>query len=296
MSEGYEIDELLELLRLEPLEVNLFRGASRDIGTPRVFGGQVLAQSLLAASRTVEDRMVHSLHAYFLRSGDPEAPIVYNVDRSRDGRSFTSRRVVAIQHGRPIFTMAASFQVAEQGLEHQLDMPEVPGPDDIGPTPPVPREQLENIPQKLRRWFTRLGPYEFRPVERRDPVNPSPTEPQQKVWFRLAGDPGDDQLLHRALLAYASDFYLVGTATLPHGLSFLQGNLMMASLDHAMWFHRPVKVDDWLLYACDSPTASGGRGLARGLIYDRAGRLVASTAQEGVIRVRTPDEGAKDDG
>ena len=286
LTEGYEIEELLELLRLEPLEVNLFRGASRDIGTPRVFGGQVLAQSLLAASRTVEDRMVHSLHAYFLRAGDPEAPIVYNVDRSRDGRSFTSRRVVAIQHGRPIFTMAASFQVEEQGLEHQLDVPDVPGPDDIGPTPPVPAETLEKIPQKLRRWFTRLGPYEFRPVEQRDPVHPEPGEPQQKVWFRLTGNPGDDQLLHRALLAYASDFYLVGTATLPHGLSFLQGNLMMASLDHAMWFHRPVRVDDWLLYACDSPTASGGRGLARGLIYDREGRLVASTAQEGVIRVR----------
>ena len=281
----HHVAELLDLMTLEPLEVNLFRGESRDIGTPRVFGGQVLAQALLAASQTVEDRMVHSLHAYFLRAGDPDAPIVYNVDRSRDGRSFTARRVVAIQHGRQIFTLAASFQVPQDGLDHQFDMPEVPSPDQLASERELTREVLDRAPPKLRRWYNRFGPFEFRPVVMQDPVNPSPMAPEQQVWFRLCGEVGDDQVLHRTLLAYVSDFHLIGTATLPHGISFSQGNLIMASLDHAMWFHRDVRVDDWLLYACDSPNAGGSRGLARGMIYDRAGRLVASTAQEGMIRV-----------
>ncbi len=280
------LSELLDLMRLEALEINLFRGSSRDIGTPRVFGGQVLAQAVLAASRTVEERAIHSLHAYFLRSGDPEAPIVYDVDRSRDGRSFTARRVVAIQHGRPIFNLAASFQREEEGLEHQIDAETVPGPDVIGPARPMEPELLERIPQKLRRWFTRRGPFEFRPVRQTDPLNPGRHPPYKQVWFRCAGQLPDDPLLHRALLAYASDFHLVGTATLPHGLSFLQGNLQMASLDHAMWFHRSCRVDDWLLYICDSPSASGGRGFTRGSLYDQSGRLVASTAQEGVVRLR----------
>jgi acyl-CoA thioesterase-2 len=282
----HTIDELLELMRLEPLEVNLFRGASRDIGTPRVFGGQVLAQAVLAAGRTVEDRLIHSLHAYFLRAGDPEAPIVYNVDRSRDGRSFTARRVVAIQHGRPIFTLAASFQLEQDGVEHQFEMPEVPDPGSIEPVRAIPPEHLEHIPQKLRRWFTRFGPFEFRPVRDQDPVHPTPRPPYKQIWFRLKGHMEEDQILHRALLAYASDFHLIGTVTLPHGLSFLKGNLVMASLDHAMWFHRPCRVDDWLLYDCDSPSAVGSRGLARGLIFNREGSLVASTAQEGMVRVR----------
>ena len=282
----HTIDELLELMRLEPLEVNLFRGASHDIGTPRVFGGQVLAQAVLAAGQTVEDRMIHSLHGYFLRAGDPEAPIVYNVDRSRDGRSFTARRVVAIQHGRPIFTLAASFQLEQEGVEHQFEMPEVPEPGNIEAVQGIPPERFEKMPQKLRRWFTRFGPFEFRPVRDQDPVHPSPRPPYKQVWFRLRGHMENDQTLHRALLAYASDFHLIGTITLPHGLSFLDGNLVMASLDHAMWFHRPCRVDDWLLYDCDSPSAGGGRGLVRGLIFDRAGTLVASTAQEGMIRVR----------
>ncbi len=277
--------ELLELMRLESLEVNLFRGASRDIGTPRVFGGQVLAQALLAASHTVEDRLVHSLHAYFLRAGDPEVPIVYDVDRSRDGRSFTTRRVVAIQHGRPIFTLAASFQLEQPGVEHQFDMPEVPGPDAV-PAPPEPSaEALARMPQKVRRWQTRFGPFEFRPVAPTDPTRPEPRPPFKQIWFRLEGELGDDQAMHRTLLAYASDFHLVGTATLPHGVSWGTGSVLMASLDHAMWFHRPLRVDDWLLYDCDSPSASGSRGLARGLIYDRQGRLVASVAQEGMLRV-----------
>lgn len=282
------VRELLDLMTLEPLEVNLFRGDSRDIGTPRVFGGQVLAQALLAASQTVEDRVVHSLHAYFLRAGDPDAPIVYNVDRSRDGRSFTARRVVAIQHGRQIFTLAASFQIPQEGVEHQFDMPEVPPPEDLEDEVALRKPDLDQAPPKLRRWFDRFGPFEFRPVVFQDPFDPQPLPPRQEVWFRLQGELGDDQRLHRTLLAYASDFHLIGTATLPHGISYQKGNLVMASLDHAMWFHRDVRVDDWLLYACDSPNTAGSRGLARGLIYDRAGRLVASTAQEGMIRVTDP--------
>lgn len=280
------VSDLIELLQLERLEINLFRGRSRDIGTSRVFGGQVLGQSLMAAAATVEEgRAVHSLHAYFLRAGDPDVPIVYDVDRSRDGRSFSVRRVVAIQHGRPIFNLAASFQVEEEGLEHQLSMPDVPSPEDVGPPRQPSPESLEKVPEKLRRWITQKGPFEFRPVVWLDPVDPPKQPPQRDIWFRCIDSVPDDPALNRAMLAYASDYYLVGTATLPHGISFLSGKVQMASLDHAMWFHRPMHVDDWLLYSCDSPSSSGGRGLARGRIYDRHGRLVASTAQEGVIRV-----------
>jgi acyl-CoA thioesterase-2 len=278
--------ELLGLMQLEQLELNLFRGGSRDIGTQRVFGGQVLAQALMAASHTVEERLAHSLHAYFLRAGDPDAPIVYSVDRSRDGRSFTARRVVAIQHGRPIFTLAASFQVEEQGLEHQFDMPEVPAPEDVDPPADLPRAELEHLPRNIQRWLDRFGPFEFRPVRGADPDDSSPQPPYKELWFKLHGELEDNPRLNRALLAYVSDFHLVGTATLPHGISWMQGKLMIASLDHAMWFHRDFRLDDWLLYSCDSPSTSSGRGLARGMIYDRKGRLVASTAQEGVIRVR----------
>jgi acyl-CoA thioesterase-2 len=280
--------ELLQLMELETLEVNLFRGESRDIGTPRVFGGQVLAQSVIAASRTVEEGSIHSLHAYFLRAGDASAPIVYDVDRNRDGRSFKSRRVVAIQHGRPIFTMAASFQLEQEGLEHQFEMPDVTKPEDLPSEGVVSEEQLQRVPPILRRWFSRTGPFDFRPVEQTDVFNPKPQPPYSNVWFRLSEEIDVPDLMHRALMAYASDFHLVGTATLPHGISYIQDNLTMASLDHAMWFHRPVRVDDWLLYACDSPSASGSRGLARGSIYDRSGRLVASTVQEGMIRVKGP--------
>jgi acyl-CoA thioesterase-2 len=279
------IEELLQLMELEALEVNLFRGESRDIGTPRVFGGQVLAQSVIAASRTVDEGTIHSLHAYFLRAGDASAPIVYDVDRNRDGRSFKSRRVVAIQHGRPIFTLAASFQLEQEGLEHQFEMPEVPGPEDLSSENNIPEDRLEQVPQLMRRWFTRTGPFDFRPVLKTDVFNPYPQPPFSNIWFRLTEKIDVPDAMHRALMAYASDFHLVGTATLPHGISFVQDDLLMASLDHGMWFHRPARVDDWLLYSCDSPSSSGGRGLARGLIYDRGGRLVASTIQEGMIRV-----------
>ena len=278
--------ELLSLMQLEALEVNLFRGRSRDIGTERVFGGQVLAQALLAASQTVEQRLAHSLHAYFLRAGDPDAPIVYSVDRSRDGRSFSARRVVAIQHGRPIFTLAASFQVAEDGLEHQFDMPDVPAPEDVPAMALLPRDEFDHMPKSMQRWLDRFGPFEFRAVRGADPDDRAPQPPYKELWFKLHGELEDNARLHRALLAYVSDFHLVGTATLPHGISWVQGNLMMASLDHAMWFHRDFRLDDWLLYSCDSPSTGSGRGLARGMIYDRRGRLVASTAQEGVIRLR----------
>jgi acyl-CoA thioesterase-2 len=280
------VSELIDLLSLERLEDNLFRGQSRDIGTKYVFGGQVLGQALSAANATLESaRNAHSLHAYFLKAGDIEHPIVYQVDRTRDGGSFSVRRVTAIQHGKPIFFLAASFQKDEPGGEHQLSMPEVPKPEDIEPSPSVPAHVLAKLPIKVQRWLSRMGPFEFRHVYPRDELNPPKRPPFQQVWFRLGERVGDAPELHRALLAYASDFHLLGTATFPHGISYYQPNVQMASLDHALWFHRPFRADEWLLYSIDSPSAQGARGLARGLIFDRNGRLVASTAQEGLIRV-----------
>ena len=287
------VSELIELLSLERLEDNLFRGQSRDIGTRFVFGGQVLGQALSAAQATLDDldapRTAHSLHAYFLRAGNIDAPIVYDVDRTRDGGSFSVRRVTAIQHGQPIFVFAASFQREESGAEHQLSMPEVPMPEDIEPAPAVPPDVMAKLPTKVQRWLSRQGPFEFRHVYPRDELNPPKRPPYQQVWFRLTERVGDAAELHRALLAYASDFHLLGTATFPHGISYYQRGVQMASLDHALWFHRPFRADDWLLYSIDSPSAQGARGLARGLIYDRNGRLVASTAQEGLIRVVRED-------
>ena len=288
------VSELIELLSLERLEDNLFRGQSRDIGTKYVFGGQVLGQALSAAQATMSDeRAAHSLHAYFLRAGNIEAPIVYQVDRTRDGGSFSVRRVTAIQHGQPVFFLAASFHKHESGGEHQLSMPEVPMPEDIEPAASVPDQVLEKLPTKVQRWLSRQGPFEFRHVYPRDELNPPKRPPYQQVWFRLSERVGDAPELHRALLAYASDFQLLGTATFPHGISYYQPNVQMASLDHAMWFHRPFRADDWLLYSLDSPSAQDGRGLARGMIYDRRGKLVASTAQEGLIRVVKDAEAAR---
>ena len=280
------VTELFDLLRLERIEDNLFRGQSRDIGTRYVFGGQVLGQAVSAAQQTVEAvRVVHSLHAYFLRAGDIEHPIVYDVNRTRDGKSFSVRRVTAIQHGQPIFVLSASFQEPEPGAEHQISAPEVPQAEDLPVPQPLSPETLGKLPPMIQRWLSRRGPFEFRPVYPRDELNPTKRPPYQQVWFRLCEPIGDDANRHRALLAYASDFHLIGTTTFPHGISYLQPNVQMASLDHAMWFHRPFRIDDWLLYACDSPTAQGARGLARGSIYDRKGVLVASTAQDGLIRV-----------
>jgi acyl-CoA thioesterase II len=285
------VSELIELLSLERLEDNLFRGQSRDIGTKYVFGGQVLGQALSAAQATVDPaggRRAHSLHAYFLRAGDIDAPIVYDVDRTRDGGSFSVRRVTAIQHGKVIFFCAASFQALEAGVEHQLSMPEVPQPEDLDPSPSVPAEVMATLPPKVQRWLSRRGPFEFRHVYPRDELNPPKRPPFQQVWFRLTEPVGDSPELHHALLAYASDFQLLGTANYPHGISYYQPNVQMASLDHALWFHRPFRADEWLLYSIDSPSAQNARGLARGQIFDRRGKLVASTAQEGLIRV-VPD-------
>lgn len=277
--------DLLVLLDLERLEVNMYRGTSRDIGNPQVFGGQVLGQALMAATATVEDRIVHSLHAYFLRAGDFNLPIVYEVDRSRDGTHFSSRRVVAIQNGQQIFHMSASFQSQEEGLEHQATMPEVPAPESL-----PKRSDWINSPlltDQQRRFFDRVRPFDIRPVDMERLLNGKPKDPKLHVWFRAADKLPDGEALHRGILAYVSDYYLLMTATLPHGIPFPSKHIRFASIDHAMWFHRPVRVDDWMLYSIDSPSSSGARGLSRGSIFSRDGRLVASTAQEGLMRVMT---------
>ncbi len=276
--------ELLRLLELERLENDLFRGASRDIGAPQVFGGQVLGQALRAAYATVQSaQQAHSLHAYFLKRGDFDAPIVYFVDRSRDGHSFSNRRVTAIQHGQQIFHMAASFQLPQPGVEHQLPMPQVPAPEALAGTALPTAAELEAMPEKMREYYRRERPFEFRWV----PELAAAAEPvtSQQVWVRAVDRLPPDDALHRCLLAYASDFHLLRTATRPHAALFSSGRRFLASIDHAMWFHWPVRVDEWFLYATDSPSASGSRGFARGSIFARDGRLVASTAQEGLMRV-----------
>ena len=277
--------DLLKLLELERIEDRIFRGESRDLGGARVFGGQVLGQALTAASYTVQDRRVHSLHAYFLVGGDVNAPIVYEVDVARDGKSFSNRRVVAIQHGQPIFNMAASFQVPEEGLEHSTPMPPVPGPEGLADVRELAPDVLAKVPEKMRRFLTHERPFEFRPVEPIHVIAPPRAAPVRHIWLKTVDRLPDNADLHRNVLAYVSDYQLVSTATLPHGVHFAEGNVQLASLDHAMWFHRPFRVDDWLLYAMESPNASGGRGLALGRIFTRDGALVASTAQEGVVRV-----------
>ena len=277
--------DLLTLLELEQLEVNLFRGESRDIGAPQVFGGQVLGQALTAAAATVEGRVVHSLHAYFLRRGDINAPIVYQVDRSLDGHSFTNRRVVAIQHGEQIFNMTASFQVTEGGFDHQIDMPKVPDPESLPDPAPAP-ELLEKLPEKVRRFFSQPRPFEFRLVQPIDYLRPQRAPALRQIWLRAVGALPDDEMLHRRLLAYVSDFFLLDTANLPHGNSPLRPGVIMATIDHAMWFHRTLRVDEWLLYDMESPSASGARGFARARVFASDGRLVASAAQEGLIRPR----------
>lgn len=276
------VAEVLKLLDLERIEDNLFRGDSRDVGAPQVFGGQVLGQALVAASRTVDGRLVHSLHAYFLRRGDLNVPIVFEVDRSRDGGSFTSRRVVAVQHGQQILTMSASFQVVEPGLEHQSPMPDAPPPEELRDLGEIEAELLDRVPQKVSGFFRNQRPFEFRAVDPDDYLKLERKPARKMVWFRLVGRLPDDQSLHRCLLAYVSDYHLLATATLPHAVSFLQ--LHLASIDHAIWFHRELRVDEWLLYAIESPSASGARGFSRGSIYSRDGSLVASVAQEGLMR------------
>jgi len=284
---GSALDDLLRLLDLEPLEVNLFRGQSRDLGGKAVFGGQVIGQALVAASRTVEGRLPHSLHAYFLRPGDMARPIVYEVDRVRDGKSFTARRVQAIQGGEVLLSMICSFQVPEPGFEHQAPMPEVPAPESLRPQRELVKEWLAAVPQvppRIREAFERRTAVEFRPVEPRNPLVPMVDPPRQSFWVRSNGPLPDAPLLHACVLAYASDFSLLSTALRPHGVSWLTPGLAVASIDHALWFHRPFRLDDWLLYVMDSPTAQGGRGLSLGQFFDRRGRLVASVAQENLMR------------
>ena len=277
--------KVVELLRLEPLEDNLFRGDSHDIGSAQVFGGQILGQALSAAERTVEDRVPHSLHAYFLRRGDFNRPVVYQVERSRDGRSYSNRRVVAIQHGRPILNLAASFKChEEETLAHQVAMPDVDGPDGLPTLGEINRSLLDRVPEKMHRFLSHEPPFEFRPVEPPKIIDPGAREPVKHLWMKAWSALPDDPKLHRSLLAYVSDYELLGTATLPHALDFESLNVQMASLDHGMWFHRLFRVDEWLLYALDSPSSGDGRGYSRGQIFSRDGQLIASTVQEGVIR------------
>lgn len=276
--------EVLALLDLEKVEEDIFRGLSPAGRVQRVFGGQVAGQALVAATRTVElSRICHSLHAYFLRPGDPRVPILYEVDRSRDGRSFSVRRVVAIQQGKQIFILAASFQTPEQGFEHQAEMPEVPPPEALDDEIAVLRKNSAHLPEMLREWLTRARPFETRPVILDLPGDRPPRPPCNNIWFRAAG-PVPDPLI-QPLLAFASDASLLSTSLLPHGKSIFS-SVQVASLDHAMWFHRPFRFDDWMLYAQDSPSASGARGFNRGAIFLRDGTLVASVAQEGLIRPR----------
>jgi len=282
------LDDLIKVMTLERLEMNLFRGESRDIGSPQVFGGQVLGQAVVAATATAEDRVVHSLHAYFLRRGDFNAPIVYEVDRAMDGKHFSSRRVVAIQHGRQIFNMSASFQSAETGLEHQIPVPEIQPPESLPDVESHYRGMADKLPPALLRILEQKRPFEFRPVQPPDPLRRHKSAPLKHVWFRAVDKLPDDEGLHRGLLAYVSDFHLLDTALQPHGISLTSPRLIIASIDHAMWFHRSVRVDDWLLYAIDSPSASGALGFTRGSVFARDGRLVASAAQEGLIRVKSP--------
>ena len=279
------LQELLEQLELERLEVNLFRGQSRDPGWGTVYGGQVLGQALSAASQTVPpERVAHSLHGYFLRPGDVNAPIVYDVDCIRDGNSFTTRRVVATQHGKAIFNMSASFQVAEPGYDHQASMPEAPAPETLKTERELAQSIAHKLPEPFRSLVTAERPIELRPVEPLNILRPKSRPPHRQVWYRAADALPDDLWVHQCLLAYASDFYFLATAMMPHAISPFQPNLQAASLDHSMWFHRPFRIDEWLLYDIDSPSASGARGLARGQFFDRKGTLVASTAQEGLMR------------
>ena len=277
---------LVSLLDLEPIELNIFRGVSPKDRWQRVFGGQVLGQALVAAVRTVEGRACHSLHGYFLRAGDPKTPILYEVDRSRDGSSFSARRVVAVQHGEAIFTMSASFQAAEEGLEHQIEMLDVPAPESLKSEHEWRMEIMSDMPGHARNWFTRPQPIDIRPVEPANRFAKGKRPPRQIVWFRASGKLPDSEALHQCVAAYASDMTLLDTSLLPHGFNLFSGALQLASLDHAMWFHRPFRADEWLLYVQDSPSASGARSFNRGMIFRRDGALAASVAQEGLVRLR----------
>ena len=280
------VDDLLAILDLEQLEHNLYRGESPQVGWQRVFGGQVIGQALVAACRTVSDRHPHSLHAYFILPGDPKVPIVYEVERLRDGGSFTTRRVKAIQHGRAIFAMSASFHREEPGLDHQAEMPEVPKPEDLPSEAEIKASVMPMMPDPVRAYYERERPIELRPVVFARYLSREPLKPAFNVWIRATGRLPDDPAIHRCVLAYASDMTLLDSSLIAHGRTVFERSIQAASLDHALWFHRPFRADDWLLYAQDSPSASGARGFSRGLIFTRDGTLVASVAQEGLIRER----------
>lgn len=276
---------LLSLLKLETIELGLYRGQSQDLGFKAVFGGQVMGQALSAAKETLpEERKVHSFHSYFLRPGDASKPIVYEVENIRDGKSFSTRRVSAIQFGKPIFYMTASFQTEETGFEHQVAMPDVPGPDELVSDLDFYQRHAAQIPEKLRSKFICEKPIEMRPVDFQNPFSPQVSAPKRFVWFKANGHMPDDVRVHKYLLAYASDFNFLPTALQPHGRSFMAPHMQVATIDHAMWFHHDFRFDDWLLYAVDSPAASGGRGLVQGQFFSRDGKLVATTIQQGVIR------------
>jgi len=283
------VEELISILDLETLEHNLFRGRSPQSGWQRVFGGQVIGQALVAAQRTVDpDRHVHSLHCYFMRPGDPAVPIIYEVDRIRDGSSFATRRVVAIQHGHAIFSLSASFQVDEPGLEHIIEMPEgIPAPDTLLSEKELIAQFIDHVPEAVRKYWQRERPIEFKPVSLTHYMTREKLPPKQHIWIRTTGPVPDDRPLQAAVLAYLSDMTLLDTSLFAHGRSIFDPDIQVASLDHAMWFHRPHKLDDWFLYTQDSPNSSGARGLTRGSIYANDGTLVASVAQEGLIRVRS---------
>jgi acyl-CoA thioesterase-2 len=286
------LDGLLSILDLEPLEENLFRGRSPQEGWQRVYGGQVLGQALVAAVRTVPpERIAHSLHAYFLLGGDPARPIVYNVDRVRDGRSFTTRRVTAIQHGRPMFVMSVSFHIAEPGLDHQNPMPKVPPPEDLPSEQQLKAKLLAHLPENMRSYWERERPIEMRPVDVSRYFARQKGAPEQMVWMRASGRLPDTFPLHQCVLAYASDFTLLDTALIAHGKLMFDRDMQLASLDHALWFHRPFRADEWLLYAQDSPSSHGARGFCRGNVFTRDGTLIASVCQEGLMRELSKDRG-----
>ena len=278
------VQKLLDLLDLEQVDADHFRGCSEDLGFKNVFGGQVVGQAMVAAYRTVEGRLAHSMHGYFLRPGDANADIEYEVQRIRDGKSFTTRRVIAKQHGQEIFTLTASFQVGEGGFEHQFEMPQVKQPEELVSELDMARKFQQMIPEKVRERFTRDRPIEIRPVKPLNYLAPDKREPVKHNWFRAVSRLPDDPIVHQCILAYASDFGLLGTSLQPHGKTFYQREMQVASLDHAIWFHREFRADDWLLYSMDSPSASHARGFNRGNIFDRQGRLVASVCQEALIR------------
>jgi acyl-CoA thioesterase-2 len=278
------MDELTNVLNLEQIEVNLFRGVTPPEERQRIFGGQVVAQALMAAYRTVDERICHSLQSYFIRPGDPTIPVLYQVERSRDGKTFMTRRVIAIQKGEQIFNMACSFQTPEDGSDHQSDMPKVTPPDALQDDVERVAEELKDLPEAHRRWI-RKRPIEMRPLDPMPLLSPSPKPADQYVWLRARENLGDDLALNQALLAYASDYSLLSTAMRPHGQSWMSG-VQTASLDHIIWFHRPTNFSRWHLYVQDSPSASGARGFYRGAVYREDGVLVASAAQEGLIRTR----------